>query len=181
MVLVLTILLTFTVPSLTSAESNLNVEEAVRSIESVSSTLPENVNEDDLIRLFSAVEKMPLEIIESGNMNQIRDYLADEGVDLEISTETNADEDNSTTIQPFGFWSCVGTITILVGSAALGAGLLLKLKNFIAAAGGIKAAASALILLAQNQTAKALEEFGSAVVSLGGAILGISDIRKNCF
>jgi hypothetical protein len=81
-----------------------------------------------------------------------------------------------------GYWEvskCVGAILLAIGSAAIPAAKLLKLKKFIEKVGSVREAAFLLIRIAKGE--EKIEELGSVLGALAGEIIGITSIRENCF
>lgn len=61
-------------------------------------------------------------------------------------------------------------------------GMLAKIKKFVSAAGGIKAAATALMAIARNGfSTENISKFGAALVETSSVILGIKEIKDECF
>ncbi|WP_027632234.1 hypothetical protein [Clostridium hydrogeniformans] len=182
--LVSTLLITGTVPA--SASTVNKIKEDV--VKQLSVTNPDAANtfrdlsNEGIEILFNAIEKMPMELLEKGDPKEISDFLILHGVDIKFADAENADENSGVIL--YGWWDvtkCVAAITWLVGSTILGVGLLMKLKNFIAAAGGVSAAATALVALAREGFTQAnINRFGTALLETASTILGIQAIQDNC-
>ena len=133
-----------------------------------------DLSEESILLILKAVDEMPQGMLERGNQEEIDKYMLSKGIDLKFDNE----------VQFRDFWGCVGAVAWAVGSAAaaVGIGMLVKIKQFIAAVGGIKAAASALISIAESgANYDNITKFGYAVVDMGSTILGIKAISDNCF
>ena len=131
-----------------------------------------DLSEESILLILKAVDEMPQGMLERGNQEEIDKYMLSKGIDLKFDNE----------VQFRDFWGCVGAVAWAVGSAAVGIGMLVKIKQFIAAVGGIKAAASALISIAESgANYDNITKFGYAVVDMGSPILGIKAISDNCF
>ena len=133
-----------------------------------------DLSEESILLILKAVDEMPQGMLERGNQEEIDKYMLSKGIDLKFDNE----------VQFRDFWGCVGAVTWAVGSAAvgIGIGMLVKIKQFIAAVGGIKVAASALISIAESgANYENITKFGYAVVDMGSTILGIKAIGDNCF
>ncbi|QCQ04727.1 hypothetical protein FAX13_08925 [Ligilactobacillus animalis] len=130
------------------------------------------LSEESMIMLFKAIEKIPDEMLERGNQYEIDRFMLENGIDLKFSGE-RAKRD---------FWGCVGAVSWAVGSTAVGVFKLAKVKKFVSASGGAYKAATNLIKMAKHGYSKAnVKEFGYAMMNLGSEILGIKDIKDNCF
>ena len=130
-----------------------------------------DLSEESILLVLKAVDEMPQGMLERGNQEEIDKYMLSKGIDLKFDNE----------VQFRDFWGCVGAVAWAVGSAA-GIGMLVKIKQFIAAVGGIKAAASALMSIAESgANYENITKFGYAAVDMGSTILGIKAIGDNCF
>ena len=131
-----------------------------------------DLSEDSILLILKAVDEMPQEMLERGNQEEIDSYMLSKGIDLQFDGE----------MQARSFWGCVGAVTWAVGTTAIGIGMLAKVKNFVAAAGGVKAAASALMAIAKSGASpENLQKFGTALVETEAVILGIKQIKDECF
>ncbi|MGW5423663.1 hypothetical protein [Streptomyces sp. NPDC003943] len=118
-----------------------------------------------LAKALQVVEAMPDAVIAEGDA-AVRAYL---GERLLLQPETR------------GLWQGVKCGTAIVGALASGAipaAKILKLKAFIAKAGGVKNAAYLLIRVAKGE--EKLSELGATLGGLAGAVLGIDQIQKQC-
>lgn len=171
-----TILLSSTAfSSISFANSSNKVEEFANNIANdISQDTFANLSEESMYLILNAVNDMPQEMLNKGNFDEISKYMRSKGINFVLKDEE--------LLQIQSFWGCVGAITWAVGATALGVGLLAKLKKFIAISGGVKAAATALIAIArQGATIENINRFGSTLVSIGGTILGIKEIKEECF
>lgn len=131
-----------------------------------------DLSEDSMLLLLKAIDSIPQDMLERGNQSEIDQYMLSKGIDLKFDGE----------IQERSFWGCVGAVTWAVGTTAVGIGLLAKVKNFIAAAGGVQAAATALMAIARGGfSSENINRFGIALIETGSAILGIKQIKDECF
>ncbi|NEW62383.1 hypothetical protein GMA11_03145 [Granulicatella sp. zg-ZJ] len=145
----------------------------------------ENLSNEKINLLFEAVEKLDQKLIDSKNMDAIQKHFSKYGIDFNIKNQYNKYSFDNRSRDFFGdIWGvtkCVGAIIVIVGSTALGVGLLIKLKNFIAAAGGIQAAATAIMAIARTGFSQEnIQRFGNSLIAAGSAILGIQQIQDNC-
>lgn len=132
----------------------------------------ENLSEESILLILTAVDEMPQEMLERGDQEEIDNYMLNKGIDLQFDGET----------QYRSFWGCVGAVTWVVGTTAIGVGMLAKVKNFVSAAGGVKSAATALMAIAKSgASAENLQKFGAVLVETGAIILGIKQIKDECF
>ena len=112
-----------------------------------------DLSEESILLILKAVDEMPQGMLERGNQEEIDKYMLSKGIDLKFDNE----------VQFRDFWGCVGAVAW-------------------AAVGGIKAAASALISIAESgANYDNITKFGYAVVDMGSTILGIKAISDNCF
>ena len=111
-----------------------------------------DLSEESILLILKAVDEMPQGMLERGNQEEIDKYMLSKGIDLKFDNE----------VQFRDFWGCVGAVAWAVG--------------------GIKAAASALISIAESgANYDNITKFGYAVVDMGSTILGIKAISDNCF
>lgn len=131
-----------------------------------------DLSEESILLILEAVDKMPQEMLDRGDQAEIDEYMLSKGINLKFDGETEFRS----------FWGCVGAITWAVGTTAIGIGMLAKVKNFVAAAGGVKAAATALMAIAKSgASSENISKFGTALVETGAVILGIKQIQDECF
>ncbi|KAK4149795.1 hypothetical protein C8A00DRAFT_37612 [Chaetomidium leptoderma] len=74
---------------------------------------------------------------------------------------------------------CVAAIVQLIGTTAVPAAKLLRIKKYIKALGGAKQAVK--LMLGATSKAEKLRVGGKALVNLAAELLGISTVKKNCF
>jgi hypothetical protein len=120
---------------------------------------------DQLATVFEFVENIPDSVIDEGD-TAIKNYVQ---------------EWRSGSVQAAGMGDvakCAGAILVAIGSAAIPAAKLLKLKRFIKEVGSVRDAAILLLRVARGE--EQLSELGPVIGSLGAEILGIDAIRKNC-
>jgi len=131
-----------------------------------------DLSEESILLILEAVDEMPQEMLDRGDQAEIDEYMLSKGINLKFDGETGFRS----------FWGCVGAVTWAVGTTAIGIGMLAKVKNFVAAAGGVKAAATALMAIAKSgASSENLSKFGAALVETGAVILGIKQIQDECF
>ncbi len=130
------------------------------------------LSEESMLMLLKAIEKIPDEMLERGNQNEIDRFMFENGIDLKFSGERVKRD----------FWGCVGAVSWAVGSTAVGVLKLAKVKKFVNASGGAYKAAKNLIKMAKHGYSQAnVKEFGYAMMNLGSEILGIKEVKDNCF
>ncbi|WP_438478127.1 hypothetical protein [Streptococcus pluranimalium] len=131
-----------------------------------------DLSEESILLILEAVDEMPQEMLDRGDQAEIDEYMLSKGINLKFDGESEFRS----------FWGCVGAITWAVGTTAIGIGMLAKVKNFVAAAGGVKAAATALMAIAKSgASSENISKFGTALVETGAVILGIKQIQDECF
>lgn len=134
-----------------------------------------DLSEESILLILEAVDEMPQEMLDRGDQAEIDEYMLSKGINLKFDGEEGKTGFRS-------FWGCVGAVTWAVGTTAIGVGMLAKVKNFVAAAGGVKAAATALMAIAKSgASSENLSKFGAALVETGAVILGIKQIQDECF
>lgn len=95
-----------------------------------------------------------------------------EGVDLKFSSER--------TRRNVAY--CVAAISWAVGTTVVGVLKIAKIKKFIDAAGGVRKAANALVAIAKRgRSYTNLRKFGHTLIDLSTDVLGIKEIKENCF
>ncbi|MGX7348337.1 hypothetical protein [Aerococcus vaginalis] len=130
-----------------------------------------------MILVFTAIDEMPQDMLDEGDQAEIDAYMLSKEIDLHFVNES----------QLRSFWGCVDAVTWAVGTTAVGVGMLAKIKKFVSDAGGIKAAATALMAIARNGfSAENISKFGAALVETSSVIsssviLGIKEIKGECF
>ncbi|WP_347301373.1 hypothetical protein [Dolosigranulum savutiense] len=135
----------------------------------------QHFEEEELYALLEAAETTPENYLQEGKEEQLIAHFRSYGVNLQI------DGVNHSEVQERSVAKCVGHLTLLIGSTALGINMLKQLKNFVAAAGGIKAAASALVAVAKGgASAENLKTFGGALVDMASVVLGIDGVIEHC-
>lgn len=172
--------------SVLAAQNSVQGEEITEETKEQLKTF-EHLSEEELITLLTAVEELPEEYMEPGREEDLINHFSEYGIDYQIEgyeNEKSNNADDMLVVKSAGIWDttkCAAAISWLVGSTVLGIGLLRKLKNFISAAGGIKAAATALVAIAkQGATTENINRFGTALVETASVILGIQAIQDNC-
>lgn len=172
--------------SVLAAQNSVQGEEITEETKEQLKTF-EHLSEEELITLLTAVEELPEEYMEPGREEDLINHFSEYGIDYQIEgyeNEKSNNADDMLVVKSAGIWDttkCVAAIGWLVGSTVLGIGLLRKLKNFISAAGGIQAAATALVAIAkQGATTENINRFGTALVETASVILGIQAIQDNC-
>lgn len=126
----------------------------------------------DLEEGLRIIDEIPEEVIEGGDP-AVRDWVRDRYPSV---------AENGSLARAIGPWQvakCTGAILVAIGSAAVPAAKLLKLRRFIREVGSVRKAAELLIKVARRE--EQLAEFGPVIGSLGAEILGITAIRESCF
>ncbi|MGH3752026.1 MAG: hypothetical protein ACRDRP_04895 [Pseudonocardiaceae bacterium] len=126
----------------------------------------------DLEECLRIIDEIPEKVIEDGDQ-AVQDWVRDRYPSV---TENGS---LARTIGPWQVAKCTGAVMVAIGSAAVPAAKLLKLRRFIREVGGLRKAAELLIKVARGE--EQLAEFGPVIGSLGAEILGIAAIRENCF
>lgn len=131
-----------------------------------------DLSEGSMLTLLKAVDKIPQEMLDKADQYEIDQFMLKEGVDLKFHGER--------TKRNVAY--CVAAISWAVGTTIFGVLKITKIKKFINAAGGVRKAADALIAIAKGGRSHLnLEKFGSKLIDLSADILGIKEIKDNCF
>lgn len=137
-----------------------------------------NLKDDDdhkvwaeLERVFGAIEEIPDEVLEKGD-DETDKWLVEHGYRAHHDKRDLEDR---------GFFDvarCVAAIAAFIGSNAIAAAKILRIKKYIEALGGIRK--SAELLLKASNAEERLKYGGEALALLAGEILGTGIIAKNC-
>lgn len=133
---------------------------------------------EDVELFLNAIVNIPDDLLMSGNQQAIKDYLQTEGVILTDNTESNE-------IETRGAWDvakCAGAIAWVIGSTVFAGAKILKIKKYVKALGGVKEAATLLMMYFQYKEVPPNlgEKLGSSLMNLASEVLGISTVRDNC-
>ncbi|KAL8847460.1 MAG: hypothetical protein Q9221_007502 [Calogaya cf. arnoldii] len=134
---------------------------------------------EELENMFAVIQDIPEAVLFKGD-DATNKWLADHGHpatekrDVAISTRDSE-------LQDRGAWEvakCVGAIAAFIGSNAIGAAKILRVKKYIEALGGIRRSAELLLKASTNE--ERLREGGQFLALLAGEILGTSMVSNNC-
>ncbi|KAG7291364.1 hypothetical protein NEMBOFW57_001380 [Staphylotrichum longicolle] len=143
-----------------------------------------------LDRILAEIDEIPDEVLEKGD-EALHQWLVAHGnrAGNEKLKRDDASEAENLSILERGelaarasIWKiakCVAAIVQLLGTTAVPAAKLLRIKKYIKALGGAKKAVK--LLLGATTKAERLKAGGQALVSLASELLGISTVKKNCF
>lgn len=152
-------------PALTVKASELEADQA-----SQNNSFSE-LSEDPMVQLFTAVEKLPDELLQSRNKRDIKQFMLENDVNLKFSGEKTKRD----------LPGCIASISWVVVSTAFGVAKLAKVKQFVRATGGARKAAKVLMkIIKGGRSQENFQQFGKIVMDLSSEVLGIKDIKDNC-
>ncbi|KAF7511792.1 hypothetical protein GJ744_003523 [Endocarpon pusillum] len=125
----------------------------------------------ELEKVFSTIEEIPDEVLEKGD-DETDKWLVEHGYRAQHDKRDLEDRDF------FDVAKCVAAITAFVGSNAIAAAKILRIKRYINSLGGIRK--SAELLLKASNAEERLKYGGEALALLAGEILGTAIIANNC-
>ena len=121
--------------------------------------------EEQLATVLELVESIPDSVIEEG----------------EDAVARYVQEWQSQSVQAEGIIDvakCAGAILVALGTSSIAASKILKLKEFVKEAGGVKEAAKDILAVASGE--KKLSELGATLATLGAEVLSIPAIKAGC-
>ena len=136
---------------------------------------------DSLTPIFEAIEQAPDDLLQNGNSKQINQYFRNKGIRLNVYNDLLGESENDVPITTFraNYWRCGLAIGQLLVTIAIPATQLTKIKNYIAALGGVWSTAQLLV-----GATTASEKLQGTLAALSGILMtltGISDIKDYCF
>lgn len=123
----------------------------------------QKTSQSELEKMFSSIEDIPDEVLNSGNQEEANMYLSDY-----IYPKMQA-----------GWWECSLAVSAVVFSTAIPVAKITKIKKYVKALGGVKEAAK--LLYGASSKSEKLNQFGQAGVALVGELSGFTQIQKSCF
>lgn len=130
----------------------------------------------ELERVFAAIEEIPDDVLEDGD-DATDAWMVEHGYRSHDDKRAVIDR----AVEDRAFWDvarCAGAIGAFIASNVLGAAKLLRIKQYIAALGGIRK--SAELLLKASTNAERLQQGGEVLALLAAEILGFSLVSNNC-
>lgn len=143
-----------------------------------------------LDRILAEIDEIPDEVLEKGD-EALHQWLVAHGNragNEKLKRDDGSEAENLSIFERgelaarASIWKiakCVAAIVQLLGTTAVPAAKLLRIKKYIKALGGAKKAVK--LLLGATTKAERLKAGGQALVSLASELLGISTVKKNCF
>ncbi|KAK0703000.1 hypothetical protein B0T26DRAFT_626149, partial [Lasiosphaeria miniovina] len=143
-----------------------------------------------LDKLLDQIDAIPDAVLEAGD-DALHKYLVDHGIrapDAKLRRDVSDEADFSAVVARSeleartSVWKiakCIAAIVKLLGTTAIPAAKLLRIKKYIKLLGGVKKAVK--LLLKAKTRAQRLKLGGKALVNLAAELLGISSVKKNCF
>lgn len=163
--LLLNLTVVHTVPVFASQTNTQNTHQSV-------DALLADLSPTSLVTLLTAVEKLPQDMLDRSDQAEIDRFMLENGVNLKFTGERTKR----------GLGWCITSISWAIGTTAVGVLKLAKIKKFVNAAGGVQKAAKALIAIAKGKnSSEGIEQFGKSLRDLASEILGIKEIKDNCF
>ncbi|MDO4252113.1 MAG: hypothetical protein Q4C74_02580 [Rothia sp. (in: high G+C Gram-positive bacteria)] len=115
--------------------------------------------------LLRAIDQIPESVLLEGDEATQRWVAANLGRDLGMAT-------------PNGFLECSGAILLAIGTTAIPAAKILKIKRYMNALGGTTEAIK--ILWGASFSHEKLKALGGAAAALGAELLGIAAVKEAC-
>ena len=143
-----------------------------------------------LDRLLAEIDEIPDDVLEKGD-DALHQWLVEHGNragNEKLKRDDNSEAENLSLLERgelaarASLWKiakCVAAIVQLLGTTAIPAAKLLRIKKYIKALGGTKKAVE--LLLKATTRAEKLKVGGQALVALAAELLGISTVKNNCF
>ena len=143
-----------------------------------------------LDRLLAEIDEIPDDVLEKGD-EALHQWLVEHGHragNEKLKRDDNSEAENLSLLERgelaarASLWKiakCVAAIVQLLGTTAIPAAKLLRIKKYIKALGGTKKAVE--LLLKATTRAEKLKVGGQALVALAAELLGISTVKNNCF
>ena len=143
-----------------------------------------------LDRLLAEIDEIPDDVLEKGD-ETLHQWLVEHGNragNEKLKRDDNSEAENLSLLERgelaarASLWKiakCVAAIVQLLGTTAIPAAKLLRIKKYIKALGGTKKAVE--LLLKATTRAEKLKVGGQALVALAAELLGISTVKNNCF
>ena len=143
-----------------------------------------------LDRLLAEIDEIPDDVLEKGD-EALHQWLVEHGNragNEKLKRDDNSEAENLSLLERgelaarASLWKiakCVAAIVQLLGTTAIPAAKLLRIKKYIKALGGTKKAVE--LLLKATTRAEKLKVGGQALVALAAELLGISTVKNNCF
>ena len=142
-----------------------------------------------LDRLLAEIDEIPDNVLEKGD-EALHQWLVEHGNragNEKLKRDNNSNAENlgllerGELVARATLWriaKCVAAIVQLLGTTAIPAAKLLRIKKYIKALGGTKKAVE--LLLKATTRAEKLKVGGQALVALAAELLGISTVKNNC-
>lgn len=138
-----------------------------------------------VLPFLEAIEDMPADLLEKGTSSEINTYMAKKGISTKIyndnigETESDVIPGNNTGIMAVAsWWRCALSIGQVIVTVGIPASQITKIKNYVAALGGVKSAAQLLV-----GATTASEKLYGTLTALGtvlGTLTGVTGVYDNC-
>ena len=136
---------------------------------------------DSLIPVFEAIEQIPDDLLENGSHAEINQFFQDQGVSLKVYNDAIGETQNVLHIRNkrADGWKCALAIGELLVTVGIPATQITKIKKYIKALGGVKAAAQLLVgaTTVSEKLAGTLTALGEVIATISG----VSGIKEHCF
>lgn len=164
--------------------SEIPADTSTRTYSQVAGALGYEFTEEDinsLIPVFEVIEQLPDELLVNGTHEQINQFAKERGVSLKVYNDNIGETVNDLhlRVKRGDAFQCVLSIGQLLVTVGIPATKITKIKNYIAALGGVTEAAKLLV-----GATTISEKAQGILVALGGVLMtitGIDGIREHCF
>lgn len=126
-------------------------------------------SKDQTTELLNVINKIPVSVLEQG------DAATKQWVSNNLRSEGTSPKG---TVSTSDFVGCSGAILFAIGSAAIPAAKILKIKRYMNALGGTTEAIK--ILWGASFSSEKLAALGGAAGALGAELLGITAVKEAC-
>lgn len=178
-ILTTSLALSLSLAGVTGFSSSVSAATINDSNSSYSEELPTYSQEDvdSLVPILSAIENIPDELLEEGNVDKIHEYFVSQGVDLTVTDGdqvTPLEQTNSGMVTTSSAWSCSLAIGELIVTNAIPIAKITKIKKYVKALGGVTNTAK-LLVGATTTTEKV-----GALSALIAELTGFDNVSTEC-
>lgn len=133
--------------------------------------------------LLEVIDEIPIDLLENGSSKEINDYMIERNVYTKIYNdnigETEEDIVEGTKIATrANWWKCALSLGQVVVTVGIPASQIVKIKNYIAALGGVKMAAK--LLVGATTVSEKLAGTLTALGTILGTLTGVTGVYENC-
>lgn len=150
-----------------AAPASAQTRSAATSAELAAPPIPVLTDREQTVEMLTAFEAIPDEVLLEGDA-ATRAWVA-----------ANLEPKQSNTPQPrANFLKCSGAILVAIGTTAIPAAKILKIKRYMKALGGTKEAIK--VMWGASFSHEKLKALGGAAAALGAELLGIAAVKEAC-